>query len=429
MNEIQSKTEVNKDSHTTQTISTKDFLKVRKTTEELCNNLETEDYVVQSSYEVSPVKWHLAHTSWFYETFILKPFKTRFHPYKDEFDFLFNSYYETVGKFFPKERRGTISRPTVKEVFDYRKFVNDSMVSLMSQDNLPAEVMKRLELGLNHEQQHQELMLMDIKYNFYSNPLRPSYAAYNEKSGSPGKLEWIGFEGGNVEIGHQQDGFAFDNESPRHKVFLHPYRIASRLVTNGEFLEFIDAGGYSSPEYWLSDGWTLINKEGWNSPLYWEKRKDGWHVFTLSGMRKLNPDEPVSHLSFYEALAYANWKGKRLPTEEEWEHAMESIDQSSEDNFLESKYYRPVPALPGRGIKQALGDLWEWTYSSYTPYPGARALEGSLGEYNAKFMANQMVLRGGSCATPRSHIRKSYRNFFHMHDRWPFTGLRLAEDA
>ncbi len=405
------------------------FRKVRKTTEDLCSGLETEDYVVQSSYEVSPLKWHLAHTTWFYETFILKPFRTRFHPYSDDFDYLFNSYYETVGEYFPKSMRGTLSRPTVKEVYEYRRFVDASMEGILEQDDIPAGVAQRLELGLNHEQQHQELMLMDIKFNFFSNPLHPAYAEYKECSMDTGPMEWLEFDGGNVEIGHNGNEFAFDNESPRHKAYLEAYRLSSRLVTNGEYLSFIEAGGYSDPKFWLSEGWNFIRENGVNAPLYWLKKKDGWYVFTLGGLRKMRPEEPVSHVSFFEALAYANWSGKRLPTEVEWENGMSGVEPEDNSNFVESGNLRPVASGMGNGMMQGFGDLWEWTYSPYVPYPGTKALEGSLGEYNVKFMANQMILRGGCCVTPRSHIRRTYRNFFHPGDRWPFTGIRLAEDA
>ncbi len=407
------------------------FLEVRNFTETLCEGLETEDYVVQSAPEVSPVKWHLAHTSWFFETFILKPFKIRFHPFDDRFEYLFNSYYETVGSYFPKELRGTLSRPTVSEIYSYRKFINKEMSELMHQPNLPRDVLQRMIIGINHEQQHEELMLMDIKLNFFNNPLKPAYREYkSSQSNTPGPLQWIGFEGGLASIGHNSEKFAFDNESPRHQVYVKPFRIASRLVTNQEYLEFMDDGGYSRPELWLSDGWRKINSSGWRSPLYWEKKKDGWYEFSLSGLRRLVPEDPVSHVSFYEALAFANWAGKRLPTEQEWEIAMDGMEVGTGDNFLESGYLRPVAPAERKGsIRQGLGDLWEWTHSPYMPYPGTKALPGALGEYNVKFMANQMVLRGGSCVTPASHIRTTYRNFFHMDERWPFTGIRLAEDA
>lgn len=405
------------------------YRKIRATTEELCRGLHTEDYVVQSAFEVSPVKWHLAHTTWFFETFILKPYKLRYHPFSDAFAYLFNSYYETVGEYFPKERRGTLSRPTVDEVYKYRQHVDEAMEELMSQESINSSVLERMIVGINHEQQHQELMLMDIKYNFYSNPLKPAYAdykAYPERKA--GAMEWIHHDGGIAEIGHQGSSFSFDNETPRHRKYLEPFSIASRLVTNREYLEFIDDGGYRKAEYWLADGWHKINGQGWEAPLYWEEKDDEWYIFTLSGMRMMDPEEPVSHISFYEALAFAHWKGARLPTEEEWETAMNAIQPSAEDNFAESGYYRPIPPRSNNGMSQGYGDLWEWTYSPYVPYPGNKPLAGSLGEYNVKFMANQMVLRGGCCATPSSHIRKTYRNFFHLHNRWPFTGIRLAAD-
>lgn len=407
------------------------YLEIRKFTEDLCKNLETEDYVIQTSYEVSPVKWHLAHTTWFFETFILKPYKTRFHPFNDAYEYLFNSYYETVGDYFPKSQRGTLARPTVKEIYRYRKFVDDNMESLMDQHNLPDEVLQRMIIGMNHEQQHEELMLMDLKQNFYMNPLKPAYHEFKQfHGGEAQEMKFVEFGGGVIEVGHSSENFAFDNESPQHKVYLEPYLISSRLVTNSEYLEFMEDGGYSDPSLWLSDGWHKINREKWNAPMYWDEKKDGWYVFTLSGTRKMVPEEPVSHISLYEALAYANWRGKRLPTEEEWEHAMESVKVSESNNFVESGYLRPVQATGSAdSILQGFGDLWEWTYSSYMPYPGTKALPGALGEYNVKFMANQMVLRGGSCVTPRSHIRRTYRNFFHLDERWPFTGIRLAEDV
>lgn len=408
------------------------YSKVRKITELICEPLETEDYVVQAITEVSPPKWHLAHTTWFFETFILKPYKIGYHPINDAYRYLFNSYYETVGDYFPRHDRGTLSRPTVKEIMSYRRHVDNHMSELLSNipDKRKADITQRLMVGLNHEQQHQELLLMDIKRNFFANPLRPAYRKNETGKSRHLEMRWAQFEGGLVEIGFEGEGFSFDNETPRHKEWLEPHRIANRLVTNGEYLEFMESGGYENPVYWLSDGWAEMRSQGWNSPLYWDYSDGEWGIFTLSGMQRLDPEEPVSHVSFYEAAAFAKWKGMRLPTEAEWETAFRDSVPSDQDNFMESGIFHPTSPHDRDGnLLQGMGDLWEWTMSPYVPYPGNRPLEGSLGEYNAKFMANQMVLRGGSCVTPRSHIRITYRNFFNPGERWPFTGIRLADDA
>lgn len=406
------------------------FMKLRKSTEYLVEPLQIEDWVIQSTADVSPVKWHLAHTTWFFERFILVTNQAGYREFNPTFDHLFNSYYETIGHPFPRPLRGVLSRPTVQEVIDYRHYVEEYLVQLLTHGDqkLLTGIYPIVEIGINHEQQHQELLLTDIKYNFSINPLRPVYRespVSTEVTSST--VHWEDFEGGLREIGHNGGGFAFDNEGPRHKVWLNPYRLASRPVTNGEFMEFIEDGGYETVNYWLSDGWEAVRENGWNAPLYWEKVDAYWNYFTLAGMRKVNEHEPLVHISYYEADAYARWAGKRLPTEAEWEHAFS--DEPVVGNFVESGLYHPrtPPKFDGRGLQQGCGDVWEWTMSPYVPYPGNKPLEGALGEYNAKFMANQLVLRGGSCATPTSHIRLTYRNFFQPDKRWQFSGFRLAD--
>ncbi len=408
------------------------YRKIRRATEDLCTPLEKEDCVVQSMDDVSPTKWHLAHTSWFFEEFLLGkelPDYCLFHP---GFGYLFNSYYQQVGAMHPRPRRGLLSRPTVDEVLRYRGHVDEGMERLLA--GASPETRERLdpvvELGLQHEQQHQELILTDIKHVLSCNPLRP---AYKETPASPGRtpaeIGWVSFDGGLVEIGYEESGFAFDNESPRHKTWLEPFRLAGRLVTNAEFLEFVQDGGYARSEHWLSDGWETIRREGWQAPLYWRKGSAGWEVFTLSGMRPLDPAEPICHVSFFEADAFARWKGFRLPTEAEWECA--AAGRPIEGNFRESGNLHPLPAGGATEAPpvQLFGDVWEWTASPYSPYPGYRPASGAIGEYNGKFMCNQFVLRGGSCVTPSDHVRATYRNFFYPHCRWQFMGLRLAADA
>lgn len=404
-----------------------DYCAVRKCTEDLCSPLSVEDYGVQSMPDVSPPKWHLAHTAWFFETFLLLPYLRGYSVFHPRFHYLFNSYYETAGKLFPRPQRGLLSRPTVDEVYRYRKHVDAAMEELIRTCQ-SRDVIERTVLGINHEQQHQELLLTDVKHNFSINPLRP---AYREAAAVPDvaatKLEWLEFRGGLYSLGHGGVGFAYDNEGPRHKVYLEDFALASRPVTNGEYIEFIEAGGYWRPEYWMSEGWAAVNNRGWNAPLYWEEIDSDWWVMTLSGMQKLDRSAPVCHVSFYEADAYARWAGKRLPGEAEWE--LVATGCAVNGNMLESDYLEPVPAPNGSAApSQVFGDVWEWTRSAYGPYPGYRAPEGPIGEYNGKFMSNQMVLRGGSCATPRSHIRATYRNFFYPVDRWQFSGIRLADD-
>ncbi len=407
---------------------------VRRASAVLCRPLATEDYGLQAMADASPPKWHLAHTSWFFETFLLKPFLRDYQVFHPQFETLFNSYYQTIGVQYPRPSRGLLSRPTVEEVRRYRAHVDAAMVSLLAEAKSSdlAEIARRTVLGCHHEQQHQELLLTDIKYNFSVNPLRPAYRSdlpeATERISAP--LSWTEYPGGIHEIGYNGGGFAFDNEVPRHRVYVQSYALASRLVTCGEYLEFMEAGGYRRPEYWLADGWRTVCERGWQAPLYWEQKEGRWWQFTLAGMRPVDEHEPVCHASYYETDAYARWVGKRLPTEQEWEIAAASqpVVGNLRQSDYQSDHLHPVPARAGAAPVQIFGDVWEWTQSAYLPYPGYRALEGALGEYNGKFMVNQMVLRGGSCATAADHIRATYRNFFYPLDRWQFTGIRMAED-
>ena len=407
------------------------YQETRRTTEAICAPLATEDYVIQAMPEASPAKWHLGHVTWFFETFILKPHLPGYRPLNPKYEYLFNSYYNSVGPQYPRPERGDLSRPTVAEVYEFRAHVDRSILTLV-EDTEPKELAalgSLIVMGLNHEQQHQELLMTDIKYNLSVNPLRPAYHTREvPRSTVTHPLRWVEFEGGLHWSGHDQKGFAFDNEWPRHQAYFRPYRLASRLVTNGEYLEFMEAGGYERPEPWLSEGWQSVLERQWGAPLYWEQVDGQWWMQTLSGMRPVDEHEPVAHVSYYEADAYARWRGKRLPTEQEWERAAES--EPVEGNFLDSGIHHPTPAtIDGPRLEQVFGDLWEWTQSPYVPYPGYRPLQGALGEYNGKFMVNQMVLRGGSCATPQSHIRATYRNFFPPDARWQFSGVRLADEA
>jgi ergothioneine biosynthesis protein EgtB len=411
------------------------YLEVRHMTERLCAPLEVEDYLIQSMPDCSPTRWHIAHTTWFFETFVLNRLNPGQEPLNPAYAYLFNSYYEAVGDRFPRPRRGLLSRPTVKEVYDYRAWVDDLVVEGLSSasDEVLREVGPIVVLGLHHEQQHQELLLTDIKNAFSVNPLKPSYQGHTEYEESlPLDLRWIKIDGGLVDIGHEGTGFAYDNEGPRHPEYVAPYHLASRLVTNGEIRRFIEEDGYQRPDLWLSAGWHTVQEQGWEAPLYWERRgeDDDWSLFTLSGMRPIVETEPACHLSYFEADAFARWADARLPTEAEWETA--AAGQPMVGNLMESGLLHPSSRLrPGgaASISQLYGDVWEWTQSSYSPYPGYRPLEGALGEYNGKFMCNQYVLRGGSCATPESHLRPTYRNFFPADARWQFSGLRLARDA
>lgn len=403
------------------------YRQVRTASEALCKPLDIEDFGIQTMPDVSPPKWHLAHVSWFFETFILKTFVPDYSEYHPQFAQLFNSYYETVGTFHPRPERGLLARPTVAEVFAYRAHVDAAMIRLL--ENLPAqhrdEIYLRGQLGLNHEQQHQELLVTDIKHIFAYSPLRPVYHHNEVPRRVAPALEWMEFPVGVYEIGHSGTGFGFDNEFPRHKVFLNAFRLASRPVTNAEYLAFVNAGGYQQVALWLSEAWKHVRDAGWQAPLYWEHRDNAWQQMTLSGWVPLDLDAPVCHLSYYEADAYARWRGARLPTEAEWEVA--ATQQPIQGNFADSGYLQPM-ACTATGLVQMFGDVWEWTQSAYAAYPGFRPLSGSLGEYNGKFMCSQLVLRGGSCATPADHVRASYRNFFYPQDRWQFSGLRLAED-
>ncbi len=409
------------------------FEAVRRDSERLTANLTAEDQSIQSMPDVSPTKWHLAHTTWFFETFVLRPLDPGYRVFDPAFAYLFNSYYEAAGPRHPRPERGLLSRPTVEVVGAYRDHVGAAIARLV--EHAPEPVWQQaaplIELGFHHEQQHQELILMDIKHVFSMNPLSPSYQAPQPQIAAPAvALAWLDFPGGLVEIGHQGGGFAFDNEGPRHKVWLEPFRLASRPVTCGEFLDFIEEGGYRRPELWLSDGWATVQAQAWEAPLYWRREDGGWSIFTLGGRRRLNPAEPVCHVSFYEADAYAKWAGKRLPTEAEWESAAAEV--AVVGNFADRGLFHPTAdnsAAEPQGLRQMFGDVWEWTASPYTPYPRFRAAAGAIGEYNGKFMCNQMVLRGGAAVTPAGNIRATYRNFFPPSARWAFSGLRLAEDA
>jgi ergothioneine biosynthesis protein EgtB len=376
------------------------FVDVRTYTEQLAEPLSAEDQTVQSMPDASPTKWHLAHTTWFFETFVLRPHARGYQTLDPAYEYLFNSYYEAVGPRHPRPQRGMLTRPGLADVMAYRRHVSDAMAALLDGTNRDVDAI--VELGLHHEQQHQELILMDVKHLLSLNPLKPAYRASSPSHGAAMPLAWRDFEGGLVEIGHDKEGFAFDNEGPRHRVWLEPFALASRPTNCAEYLAFIEDGGYRRPEFWLSAGWDCVIQRGWTAPLYWEKDGANWRVFTLSGLQPLDPAAPVCHVSAFEAAAFAKWAGKRLPREAEWEAAVSRL--------------------------QDIGIVWEWTASPYVAYPGYREPPGAIGEYNGKFMANQMVLRGGCSATPAGHVRPTYRNFFPPDARWMFGGVRLAED-
>jgi ergothioneine biosynthesis protein EgtB len=398
---------------------------VRGATLALCSCLSPEDQMLQPMPDASPAKWHQAHTTWFFETFVLLPHATRYRPFDPRFTFLFNSYYEQLAGHPVRANRGLLSRPSLDEVRAYRQYVDEHILGLLAADN--AEVAAVVELGLQHEQQHQELILTDVKYALWMQPLRPTYkAGPAEVGGEATPSRWFDFEGGIYWIGHPGRGFSFDNETPRHRVFLRPFRLASRLVTSGEYLAFMEDGGYRRPELWLSQGWEMVGAQGWLAPLYWEQRDGEWWQSTLRGERRVNAAEPVCHVSYFEADAYARWAAARLATEQEWEIC--AAQAPVEGNFVENERFHPAPALTKDSPAQLFGDLWEWTASPYVGYPGFVPVQGALGEYNGKFMCNQLVLRGGSCSTPRSHIRATYRNFFSAPARWQFSGIRLAHD-
>ncbi|HYZ72932.1 MAG TPA: ergothioneine biosynthesis protein EgtB [Chthoniobacterales bacterium] len=401
---------------------------VREFSEKLCERLEPEDCVVQTMPEASPVKWHLAHTSWFFETFVLKAAVPNYDPINPQYAYLFNSYYNSAGKMHCRPKRGLISRPTLRETLEYRRRVDELMEVVLAKPASLEKFAPVIELGLHHEQQHQELILTDIKHVFSENPLRPAFCErVTVKSAPVAQTSWLSFPAGVCEVGYKGVGFHFDNEGPHHRQFVEAFQLMPRLVTNGEYLEFIEDGGYRRPEFWLSLGWYTVNEQRWEAPLYWERRDENWWVFTLAGMRELDKDEPVCHLSYFEADAFARWAKARLPSEFEWEVA--AADLPYVGNFADTKRFHPEPldqtAAP-QPLAQMFGDVWEWTNSSYSPYPGYVPTAGALGEYNGKFMCNQYVLRGGSCATSQSHIRKTYRNFFPPNARWQFMGLRLA---
>jgi len=408
------------------------FRQVRNFSQRLCETLSPEDYVVQSMPDVSPTKWHLAHTSWFFETFVLKVWMPRYRSEVPQYAYLFNSYYNAAGEMHRRDLRGLISRPTVDETYRFRASIDDCVCELIrgADASLLAEIEPVLVLGLHHEQQHQELLVTDIKHVFAQNPLYPVFREAKESAAqNVAPLHFVEFDEATVLIGHEGDGFSYDNEGPRHRELVPGFSLASRPVTNGEYLAFIEAGGYTRPEFWLALGWTTVNEQRWSAPLYWEKHDGTWWHFTLSGFRPINESEPVTHVSYFEADAYANWDGARLPTEFEWERAADGLPM--EGNFVDEECFHPRSARlvsAANELQQMYGDVWEWTRSAYLPYPGYRVVPGALGEYNGKFMCNQMVLRGGSCATSRSHIRRTYRNFFQPEKRWQFTGIRLARD-
>lgn len=413
------------------------YPQVRQLSEQICQPLAVEDYVIQTMPDVSPPKWHLAHTTWFFETFLLTPYLKHYEAFHPKYGYLFNSYYEAVGQRHPRPQRGWLSRPSVEDIYRYRDYVDQAMQQLIAEQLGNVAVENLITLGLHHEQQHQELLFTDLKHILANNPLQPAYRELEhspdpakKKSQSRTKAEtWLDYPGGLYPIGFAGDTsareiFAFDNESPQHQVYLQDYYLAARLVTNGEYLAFIQAGGYENSEYWLSEGWATIHQAQWQAPLYWEQIDGSWWVMTLAGMQPLRENEPVCHVSFFEADAFARWSGQRLPTEAEWEVAATSVPVQG--NLLHTNRLHPVAASGATRPDQLYGDVWEWTQSAYLPYPGFKAAAGAIGEYNGKFMCNQMVLRGGSCVTPTDHIRSTYRNFFPPSTRWQFTGIRLA---
>ncbi len=405
------------------------FQSVREASMRIVRPLELEDYVVQSMPDVSPAKWHLAHTSWFFEQFVLRPQLADYPVFHERYEYLFNSYYETVGPRHARPERGLLTRPTVEEIGRYRSHVDEHMSRLLEAIDPCGDLAALIELGLNHEQQHQELMLTDLKHVLSRNPLEPAYRSdlmTGPAIRETAPLTWTAFDGGLAGVGtNGDDGFCFDNETPRHKVWIDSFEIADRPATNGEYLEFIREGGYENAAHWLADGWATVQQECWRHPLYWSDGLDS--QFTLGGRRDLDPAAPVCHLSLYEAHAFASWAGARLPTEAEWELAARS--QPVEGNFVASDRLEPAAAADGDGLRQLYGDVWEWTGSAYAPYPGFRPAAGAIGEYNGKFMCSQTVLRGGSCVTPDGHIRPTYRNFFYPQSRWQFMGVRLARDG
>lgn len=425
-----------------------DFVEVRNFSEKLCEPLKPEDYNLQAIAETSPAKWHLAHTSWFFETFILKNFQSNYSCFDPQYEYLFNSYYNSIGKQYPRPDRGLLSRPDVEEVYKYRRHITKKTLEFVNHlagenSNYLAEVLGLIRLGINHEQQHQELLLTDLKYNLFQNPTHPAYRdseeslpQYSPKEPSLPPVEWILFDENLISIGAEvvdtpinQSNFVYDNETPEHKFYRYSFFVANRLTTNGEYLKFIEQGGYSDPQNWLSDGWDAVRNHQWQAPLYWFKKKGDWYIYTLNGVQPLPLNQPVAHVSYYEADAYARWSGARLLTEQEWESiAKEQTLEKGVHNFVEDEVLQPVAGVSSVKLQQLYGDVWEWTSSSYSAYPSFKPAAGAVGEYNGKFMCNQYVLRGGSCVTSRSHIRKTYRNFFYPDSRWQFSGIRLARD-
>jgi ergothioneine biosynthesis protein EgtB len=406
------------------------YVQARQATLVLCETLENEDFGLQAMAEVSPPKWHLAHTSWFFETFILKPFASNYRPFNPAFEYLFNSYYNGIGAQYPRPRRGLLSRPTVREVYEYRAWIDAHMTGLLKEVDHPdrATILQRCELGLNHEQQHQELLCTDIKYSFSFNPLYPALCNAPQSVPVPtlSPLRFMDFAAADVATGFSGNGFHFDNEVPVHDVRLPRFRLASRLISNAEYGEFIEDGGYAEPGLWLSDGWAWKQANDALHPCYWVRQDGDWFEYTLYGLQPLDPGLPVSHVNYYEADAYARWCGKRLPTEQEWEAACRQLDMVPEHTDIR---LHPQAVSDDGGMVQMFGSLWQWTCSAYSPYPGYRPAAGAIGEYNGKFMCNQMVLRGSSCVTPPGHARPSYRNFFYPKDQWQFSGIRLAADS
>jgi len=406
------------------------FQRTRDFSRQLCEPLEIEDFVAQSMPDASPIRWHLAHTTWFFETFILKPLVPGYEPLEPAYEYLFNSYYNTVGEQFPRPKRGLVTRPTVAEVFAYRRHVDQHIAGLFEEVDADkwGEVIGLIELGLNHEQQHQELMVTDLLHLFWQNPMLPRYLP---DSLGPAKesssLSWTTFFGGILEIGTTAEGFSYDNEGPRHEALLQPFQIADRLVTNEEYQAFIDDGGYRRAEFWLSQGWAWVQQNQVGQPLYWQTDSEGKTEFTAHGAAPLEDSRPVTHISFFEADAYARWADARLPLEAEWEVVASELPIVG--NFAENMTLHPESPTSCDGLTQFFGDCWEWTASPYRPYPGYQPPVGAIGEYNGKFMCNQFVLRGGSCATSQSHIRSTYRNFFPPEAQWQFSGIRLAKDA
>jgi ergothioneine biosynthesis protein EgtB len=417
------------------------FAAVRQRTLELCAPLSVEDHLLQPMADASPAKWHLAHTTWFFEAFVLERHdEASFSP---EFGFLFNSYYEAAGPRVERARRGMLSRPSLPRVHQYRAAVDQQVLEAVTSGRLPPAMLARLELGLHHEQQHQELILTDLKCALGTQPTSPAYRTdlRRGEAAEPSPLAFRSFDEGIIEIGATAEGFAFDNERPRHRVLLQPFLLATRPICNAEVLAFIDEGGYRAPQLWLSDGWQAVQAQRWEAPMYWQRRDSGFAIYDLTGVRAVDPADPACHLSYYEADAIARWSGARLPTEQEWEWAAAAA-RSDRGNFADDELLHPAPArgdgaiggaidgaIGGAIIDQLFGDVWEWTASSYSSYPGFRPLAGALGEYNGKFMSGQQVLRGGSCFTPRGHVRASYRNFFPPAARWQMSGVRLARDA